>query len=104
MTTAYQLVLTTCPDANIADMIARSLVEDRLAACVNILSPVQSIYRWKGQVESATEHLLVIKVRAADYAAVERRIGELHSYELPEGIAVPIAIGRASCRERGENS
>ena len=93
MTTPYQLVLTTCPDAKAADMIARSLVENRLAACVNIVSSIQSVYRWQGQVESATEHLLVIKIREADYAAVQRRIAELHSYELPEVIAVPIENG-----------
>lgn len=93
MATAFQLVLTTCPDATTADMIARTLVEDRLAACVNVLPPMQSVYRWKGRVESAEERLLVVKIRAADYAAVQRRIGELHSYELPEVIAVPITNG-----------
>ena len=81
---AYQLVLTTCPDAKLAETLARALVEDRLAACINIVSSVQSVYRWKGRVESASERLLIIKIRAADYAAVQRRIGELHSYELPE--------------------
>ena len=89
----YQLVLTTCPDAGLATTIGRTLVEERLAACVNVLPPMQSIYRWQQGVESATEQLLVIKTRAEDYPAVERRIRELHSYELPEVIAVPIVNG-----------
>lgn len=92
-TTDYQLVLTTCPDAAVAERIARTLVEERLAACVNILPPMQSIYRWKTQVETASEQLLIIKTRRRDYSLVERRIRELHSYELPEVIAVPIAAG-----------
>lgn len=89
----YQLILTTCPDADLAAVLARTLVSERLAACVNILPPVTSIYRWRGNVETASEHLLVIKTRVADYADVERRIRELHSYELPEVIAVPIVDG-----------
>lgn len=92
-TSTYQLVLTTCPDAQLADTLARALVEDHLAACVNILPPMQSVYRWKGQIESAGEQLLIIKTRTIDYAKVQRRIGELHSYELPEVIAIPIVGG-----------
>jgi len=57
----FQLVLTTCPDAACAERIARALVEEELAACVNILPPMRSIYRWKGKIEDATEQLLVIK-------------------------------------------
>lgn len=89
----YQLVLTTCPTQELALTLANALVKEGLAACVNILPPMQSVYRWKGQVESAAEQLLVIKTTAANYAAVERRIRELHSYELPEVIAVPIVNG-----------
>ena len=89
----YQLILTTCPDAPLAETIARTLVQERLAACVNMLPPMRSVYRWQGQIESAQEQLLIIKARAADYAAVERRIRELHSYEVPEIIAVPITDG-----------
>lgn len=90
---AHQLVLTTAPDREVAERLARTLVEERLAACVNVLPAMQSIYRWKGQIESASEQLLVVKTRTADYAAVEARIRALHPYELPEVIAVPILAG-----------
>lgn len=90
---AYQLVLTTCPDADLAKGIGRALVEERLAACVNVLPPMQSIYRWRGQVETANECLLIVKSKTAAYDAIEKRILELHSYELPEVIAVPLAGG-----------
>lgn len=91
----YQLVLTTCPDATAAERIAHALVTERLAACVNILPIAKSIYLWKGQVESAAEQLLVIKSMARAYRSIQRRILELHPYELPEVIAVPIADGFA---------
>lgn len=87
-----RIVLTTCPDAATAERIARTLVEEKLAACVNMLPPMRSIYRWKGQVEDATEQLLVIKT-AQQFAAVRDRIRSLHPYELPEIITVPIADG-----------
>jgi periplasmic divalent cation tolerance protein len=89
----YQLVLTTCPDATTAETIARALVEDRLAACVNVLAPMRSVYRWRGAVEAADEQLLIIKIRLADYAKVEQSIRRLHPYELPEVVAIPIADG-----------
>lgn len=94
--TQHQLILTTCPDAQVADTIAHGLVAERLAACVNVLPPVQSVYRWQGKVESSEERLLVIKARAADYAALERRIRELHPYDVPEVIALPIETGLAA--------
>ncbi len=89
----FQIVLTTCPDAEIAETIARSLVADGLAACVNILAPVRSIYTWKGKVETAEEYLLLVKSQRAQYGAIEQRILTLHPYELPEIVAVPIASG-----------
>jgi periplasmic divalent cation tolerance protein len=88
-----QLVLTTCPDAAAAQKLAHTLVSERLAACVNILPIAQSVYRWQGQVESATEQLLVIKSLKRAYRAIEKRILELHPYELPEVIAVPVTGG-----------
>jgi periplasmic divalent cation tolerance protein len=91
----YQLVLTTCPDAATGESIARTLVDERLAACVNVLPPVRSIYRWRGRTESTEELLLVVKIRTRDYPAVERRIVKLHPYELPEVVAIPIASGLA---------
>jgi periplasmic divalent cation tolerance protein len=92
VTSTCQIVLTTCPDAETAGRIARILVEERLAACVNILPPMRSIYRWKGRIEDATEQLLVIK-SAAGFPAIRDRLRALHPYELPEIIAVPIADG-----------
>jgi periplasmic divalent cation tolerance protein len=87
------LVLTNCPDETVANAIALAVVEEGLAACVNLLPRVQSIYRWQGVVESASEIPLLIKASAANYPALERRIAELHPYELPEIIALPITRG-----------
>lgn len=92
----YRLVLTTCPDTDTANRIAQALVKERLAACVNVLPAMQSVYRWHGNIESASEHLLLVKIRADNYAAVEQRIRALHSYELPEVIAVPLVGGLAA--------
>lgn len=90
---SQQLVLTTCPDPATATALAEALVTERLAACVNILPGVRSVYTWKGQTESATEQLLIIKSRTDRYSAIQERILALHPYELPEVIAVPIADG-----------
>lgn len=90
---AYQLILTTCPDTRSARRVARALVEERLAACVNIVPIAQSIYRWRGKIESARERLLVIKSERRAYRAIERRVRALHPYELPEIIAVPVVAG-----------
>ncbi|HXE37535.1 MAG TPA: divalent-cation tolerance protein CutA [Azonexus sp.] len=87
------LVITNCPDEASANAIALAVVEARLAACVNILPRVQSIYRWQGSVESATEIPLLIKTSAANYPALEQAITKLHPYEVPEIIALPIAQG-----------
>jgi len=89
-------VITTCPDAAAAERIARTLVNERLAACVNILPPMRSIYRWRGVVEDASEQLLIIKTLVRDYRDVESRVRALHPYELPEVIAVPIAAGSSA--------
>jgi periplasmic divalent cation tolerance protein len=88
------VVLVTCSSEEEASRIARALVVQRLAACVNILeSPVRSVYRWKGSVETAMEHLLIIKTRRARLAALEAAVKGLHSYDTPEVIALPIAAG-----------
>ena len=87
------LVLTNCPDEETANSIALAVVEAKVAACVNILPRVQSIYRWQGVVESATEIPLFIKSTAANYPALEKLIAELHPYETPEIIALPITQG-----------
>jgi periplasmic divalent cation tolerance protein len=75
--------------------IANALVKERLAACVNLIPIAQSIYRWKGKVESAKELLMVIKIRAKDYRRVQTRLKALHPYELPEIISINIADGYA---------
>ncbi len=87
------LILTNLPDEAAAHALATSLVSDRLAACVNILAPCRSIYRWQGEIESTAEIPLLIKSTEAAYAALETAIRARHPYELPEIIAVPIAYG-----------
>jgi len=87
------VTLCTCPNKDAAEKIARLLVESKLAACVNILPNVMSIYSWDGKVESADEHLLVIKSSAQSYQDIETAIRSHHSYELPEIIAVPVKLG-----------
>ena len=87
------LVITNCPDEESANAIALAVVEARLAACVNILPRVQSVYRWQGAVESATEIPLLIKATAVNYPALEKLIAERHPYDVPEIIALPIAQG-----------
>ncbi len=87
------LVLTNLPDADHARTLAAQLVEARLAACVSILAPCTSVYRWQGAIESATEVPLLIKTTRARYAALEAAIRAAHPYELPEIVAVPIVRG-----------
>lgn len=77
----------------VAERIAQALVGERLAACVNIVPVAKSVYRWKGRVESAAEHLLIIKSMKRAFRAIRQRILELHPYELPEVLAVPVADG-----------
>jgi periplasmic divalent cation tolerance protein len=83
-------VTTTTEKREDAERIARTLVEARLAACVQIVGPITSIYRWKGKIETAGEWLCLIKSRAENYGAVEQTIRSLHPYEIPEIIAVPL--------------
>ena len=87
------LVLCTVPDEALADTIARALVEERLAACVNRIPGVVSTYRWRGAVQSDAELLLLVKTTSARFAAVRDRIVALHRYELPEVVAVTIDSG-----------
>jgi periplasmic divalent cation tolerance protein len=83
----------TVPDREAGERIAAALVEERLAACVNLIPGLTSIYRWQGKVEKAAECLLVIKTTAARFEALKARIKALHPYETPEIIAVPITHG-----------
>jgi periplasmic divalent cation tolerance protein len=91
--TDFQIVLSTCADREQAERIAHRLVEQQLAACVNILPGVQSIYRWQGNVESAAEVLMVIKTSAALTPEVQSTIASLHSYEVPELLVLPVSGG-----------
>lgn len=90
-----KIVLTTAGSHEEARQIARALVERRLAACVNLVGPIESIYRWKEEVETAPEWLLLIKTTAGAFENVRDAIRELHSYELPECIEIPIEAGSA---------
>ena len=88
------VVMVTCGSRAEAKKIARAVVQARLAACANVLgSPVESIYRWKGKVETAKEVLLLAKSTRKRFSALEREIRRMHSYETPEIIALPIAEG-----------
>lgn len=87
------VIFCSCSNADEARRIARNLVESRLAACVNILSPIESIYRWQGQVETAQEILLFIKTTAERFPELQERIIHLHSYETPEIVALPVSAG-----------
>ena len=87
------LVLTNVPDRAVAEKLADMLVERRLAACVNILAPCRSVYRWKDAVQHDEEHPMLIKTTQERYAALEQALREGHPYELPEIIAVPIERG-----------
>ena len=91
--TDKKVVLTTAGSQEQARAIANALVERRLAACVNIISPVESVYRWQGKVETAPEWLLLIKTTADAFAAVRDAIRRLHSYEVPECVMLAIEDG-----------
>jgi periplasmic divalent cation tolerance protein len=86
-------VLTTAPDTEMATRLARKLVEERLAACVNVLPGVQSIYRWEGTVKQDSEVLLLIKSRTGLMDALAARIKDLHSYEVPEVLVLSVSGG-----------
>lgn len=87
------LVLTMLPNADAAVELARTLVAEKLAACANILPAARSIYRWKGKVEDANEVLVLIKTRSEHFDRVRARILELHPYEVPEVLSVPVEQG-----------
>jgi len=88
-----RIVLTTCGSLEEARHIARALVEQQLAACVNIVPQVESIYRWKGEVESSTEVLLVIKTTAGAFERLQAVLAKLHSYEVPECLELTVTDG-----------
>jgi len=87
------IVLTTMPDDARADELARTIVEERLAACVNVHGPMMSTYRWKGGVERDVERQIVIKTARDRVAALEARLRQLHPYELPEFVVIAVEAG-----------
>jgi periplasmic divalent cation tolerance protein len=87
------VVLNTCASAEEAERLARSLVDDRLAACVTLINPVRSFYRWKGAVADSMEWLLVIKTSRTLFGALRTAIESAHSYEVPEILALPVIEG-----------
>jgi periplasmic divalent cation tolerance protein len=91
--TDFQIVLSTCADREQAERIAHRLVEQHVAACVNILPGVQSIYRWQGAVESGEEVLMLIKTSTARSQEVQSTIASLHSYEVPEFLVLSVLGG-----------
>jgi len=90
---AAVVVLVTAASRDEGETIGRALVADRLAACVNVVGPIRSIYRWQDAVEEADEWLLIVKARAADLPALDARVREVHSYDVPEVLALPVAGG-----------
>jgi periplasmic divalent cation tolerance protein len=91
--TDFIVVLVSVGSAEEGGRIAEALVREQLAACVNLVGPIRSIYTWKGEVQRDDERLLIIKTRAALFDDIERRVRALHSYDTPEVIALPISAG-----------
>jgi len=86
-------ITVTAPDQNEAEQLAKELIERRLAACVQVLGPVVSTYRWKNKIERSQEYFCIAKTRLEKYAALEQAVSDLHSYDVPEIIATPIIEG-----------
>jgi periplasmic divalent cation tolerance protein len=93
MSLPYQILFCTCPDLETASQLAHMLIQEKSAACVNILPGLISIYPWQDKIETAQEYLLIIKTREDQYQTVETLINTHHPYELPEIIAVPVERG-----------
>jgi periplasmic divalent cation tolerance protein len=89
----FRMVFVMTGNEEEAGKIAQALVGERLAACVNVVGPVNSIYRWRGMVENASEYMLMIKTSVRHFSNLERRVRELHSYEVPEIVAVTLSAG-----------
>jgi periplasmic divalent cation tolerance protein len=102
--TDARVVLTTCGNRDEAEKIATALVEARVAACVNIVGPIRSVYRWEEKVEKAEEFLLIVKTWGEAYEDVERMICELNSYDLPECVALRVERGSEAYLEWVENA
>jgi periplasmic divalent cation tolerance protein len=92
----YLQVMTTVATREVADQIAASLVQQRLAACVQVIGPISSTYRWQGAVETSQEWLCLVKSRKDLYGPLEEAIRRLHPYEVPEILAIPVKAGSAA--------
>jgi periplasmic divalent cation tolerance protein len=92
----FVVVFVTCGSEEEASTIAHALVEERLAACVNIVSPIRSIYRWEGKIWDEREWLLIIKTQEIRFQELEKRVKSLHPYQVPEIISLPIQAGSSS--------
>ncbi|MDI7275125.1 MAG: divalent-cation tolerance protein CutA [Anaerolineae bacterium] len=92
-TAGYRVLLVTAGSQEEALRLAQALVGERLAACVNIVGPIRSIYRWQGKIEDAAEHLLFAKTREDLVARLAERVKEIHSYQVPEVLSVPVEYG-----------
>lgn len=93
MTTEYIIVFITAPNEEEAAGIGHTIIEERLAACVNIIRPVRSIYRWQGRVEDEQEILMIVKTRKSLFERLQKRVKELHSYAVSEIIGLPVSEG-----------
>lgn len=89
----YIIVLITCPNKKEAERIAKALVENKLAACVNIIADIKSIFWWQGNIDQVKEVLLVVKSKKSNSARIIKLVKSLHSYQVPEIIALPISDG-----------
>ncbi len=87
------VIFSTCPSSEEAEKVARGLLEKRLAACVTLIPGARSIYRWEGKIEEAAEYVLLIKSRRSLFAALKEELGAMHSYEVPEILALPVVEG-----------
>jgi periplasmic divalent cation tolerance protein len=96
MQTAFILVLITAPSPETSQQIASALVSQKLAACVNILPGIRSLYAWKGALQQDDEHLLIVKSRLELFDALQTAVREIHPYEVPEIIALPVVAGAQS--------
>ncbi len=102
--TAELVVFVTVPSREDGERIAEALVGEALAACVNIVGPIRSVYRWQGEVCRDDEHLLLIKTTRERYPALESRVNALHTYDVPEVVALPIEMGSAAYLQWVRNS
>ena len=91
--TKYLLVITTVPDTEVGQIIAEKIIEGRLAACVTLSAPVQSLYWWQGKITQDQEHTLFIKTKKEAYRKLEEKIRQIHPYDIPEIIALPVCAG-----------